>query len=100
MKEYYLKVHNVDSKTIVTVCDKDLLGKEFREGDIVLKVEEPFYGGKLADLEEVINAILSADIVVLTGSKLIEELSKRGLIPKDFALRVGDQLHIQIVREV
>ncbi len=95
-----MKVHRAGQKTVVAVCDEDILGKEFREGNLVLKVDSHFYGGKLVGIEEVVNAILSADIAVITGTKIVEELSRRGLVLREFALRVGDQLHVQIVKEV
>ncbi|NPA97638.1 MAG: DUF424 family protein [Crenarchaeota archaeon] len=100
MDKYYLKIHSSNSKTIVAVCDAELLGKEFREGNLVLRIDEPFYGGKLVDIDEVVQAISSADIVVVTGARLVEELSKRGIVPSSFALKVQGQPHIQIVKEV
>ncbi|MEM0026685.1 MAG: DUF424 family protein [Ignisphaera sp.] len=100
MSLYFMKIHSVGGKKIVAVCDEEILGMVFREGDVVLDISPRFYGGKKADLEEVMNEIMDADIVVLSGKRIVEELDRRGAVIKDHALRVGDQLHIQIVREV
>ncbi len=95
-----MKLHQTGTKVVVAICDEEILGKEFREGNLVLKIDPSFYGGKLVDLEEAIDAIISADIAVISGKRIVEELAKRGIVIKDFALRVANQLHVQIVREI
>ncbi len=100
MDRYFIKIHRGGGKTIVAICDEELLGKVFRDGPVVLDISPKFYGGERADLEKVLEAIRIADIVVASGKRIVEELSKRGLASAEFALRVGDQLHVQIIREV
>ncbi len=95
-----MKIHHRIGKKIVAVCDEEIVGKVFREGNIVLDISPKFYEGKKADLEEVVKEIMDADIVVLSGKRIIEELDKKGLVIKDYALKVGDQLHLQIIKEV
>jgi len=95
-----MRVHNIGGKKIVAVCDEEILGAVFREGDKVLEISPKFYGGKRVDIDQIINEIRDADIVVISGRRIIEELDKRGIIMKEFALKVGDQLHIQIMKEV
>lgn len=98
--KYFLKVHRAQGRNLVAVCDEEILGKVFRDGDVVLEVSVSFYRGDVVDLDRAVEAIRSADIAVITGRRIVEKLSELGIIDKEFALRVGDQLHIQIVREV
>ncbi len=100
MDGYFLKIHRSKGKVIVAICDEEILGKIFRDGPIVLDISTKFYGGKRVDLERVLEAIKMADIVVASGKRIVEELSRRGLASVEFALKVEDQLHIQIIREV
>jgi len=100
MDKYFLKIHRGEGKVVVAICDEEILGKVFRDGPIVLDISTKFYGGERVGLEKVLEAIKIADIVVASGKRIVEELSKRGLASVEFALRVGDQLHIQIIREV
>jgi len=97
---YFLKVHNVEGKKIVAVCDEEILGNVYREGDVVLDVSPVFYGGKRVDLEEVVKAIEEADMAIITGKRIVKELEKRGLVLSEFALKVQDQLHIHIIKEL
>lgn len=95
-----MKIHQYQGYLIVAVCDEEVLGKVFKEGDITLYVSPNFYKGEVVGFEKALEAIKNADIAVITGKRIIEKLAKIGLISKDFALKVGDQLHIQIMREV
>jgi len=40
-----MKVYDTGYGLLVSICDKEVFGKEFKEGEVVLKVSEPFYGG-------------------------------------------------------
>ena len=44
-------------RTVVAVCDKELLGKRFEEGILQLDVKESFYKGKEASEEEVLETL-------------------------------------------
>jgi hypothetical protein len=100
MSMYLLRVHNIDGKKIVAVCDEEIFGHVYREGDIVLDISLNFYGGRRANVEEVVEAINNADMAVISGKRIVSELEKRGLASKEFALSVQGQLHIQMVKEV
>ena len=41
----YLKTYKSGTQFIVAVCDKDLLGKILKEGDVTVEVSEEFYKG-------------------------------------------------------
>uniref|UniRef100_A0A7C4NQR0 DUF424 family protein n=1 Tax=Ignisphaera aggregans TaxID=334771 RepID=A0A7C4NQR0_9CREN len=97
---FYLKIHQYQGYLIVAVCDEEILGKVFKESDVILNVSPNFYKGEIVGFEKALEAIKSADIAVITGKRIVEKLAEIGLISKDFALKVGDQLHVQIVREV
>lgn len=96
---YYLKTYVAQGYRIVAICDEEIIGKIFREGNTVLEVSPNFYMGERVDFEKVLEAIENADIAVITGRRVIEKLSQLGVIDKNFALKVEDQLHIQILKE-
>ncbi|MCX8168341.1 MAG: DUF424 family protein [Ignisphaera sp.] len=90
----------MEGVTMVAVCDEEILGKVFREGDIVLNISSAFYEGKRVGIEEVIEVISTADMVIVSGKRIVNELARRGLAPKEYALEVDGQLHLQIIRGV
>jgi len=97
---FYAKIHRAQGKILVAICDEEILGKEFREGDIVLSVPPSFYKGEKVDLRQAIELIRIADIAVITGKRIVTELIREGLASPLSVLKVGDQLHMQIIREV
>lgn len=98
--KYFLKIHNSQGYTIAAICDEEILGKVFREKGVILDVSPHFYGGEKVDMDRVLEAIRNADIVVITGRRIVEKLAELGVVHREFALEVENQLHIQIVREV
>lgn len=49
----YLKVHNSGSNVVVAICDKEILGKTLKEGNITVTVNEGFFCGEIVDSESV-----------------------------------------------
>jgi hypothetical protein len=92
-----LRVRRVGEEVLVTVCDGELLGKEFKEGDLRLKVSEEFYRGRKASAEECLQAMREATIGNLVGS-IVEDAVREGIIDPRCVLRVEGILHAQFVR--
>lgn len=49
----FLKIHK-SYRNVVAVCDSDLIGKRFEQGDFQLDVRENFYKGEELGEEEII----------------------------------------------
>jgi len=100
--EVYIKVMEVDDaagvRIVVAVCDKELLGKKFSEGEIVLDVNRDFFGGFLADIDEALHYLENAFTAMLVGDNIIKEAIKAGLIHPDAVLRVSGIPYAHIVR--
>ncbi len=98
MGKFYMKKHVSGEGSIVAVCDEEILGKVFREGDLVLEVSESFYGGELVDEREALEQIRIADMAVLAGNRIVSLAIQAGLVHRDAVIRISDQLHAQIMR--
>ena len=100
--EVYIKVMEVDDaagvRIVVAVCDKELLGKKFSEGEIVLDINKDFFGGFLADIDEALHYLENAFTAMLVGDNIIKEAIKAGLIHPDAVLRVSGIPYAHIVR--
>jgi len=95
-----MKFHRYQGHLIVAICDEEIIGKTLKQGNIVLDVTTSFYQGEKVDIDKVIEVVKEADIVVITGRRIVNKLAEKGLIDKNYALEVEGQLHIQIVKEV
>jgi len=92
-----MKVYRVKGEILVAVCDSDIVGKTFREGELKIEVKEGFYGDTEFCEEEVKNALKKATIANITGKKAVNLAIKIGIIDKKNVLKIGDCLHAQMV---
>ena len=101
----YLKVMEVDDglmiKTVVSVCDEELLGKVFREGDKVLAINEEFFGGELLskDFEdEIIEYLRRAYTAMIVGERSVSIALKHKVIHPEAVKKIAGIPYAQIVR--
>ncbi len=94
----YMKKYDTDGKNIVAVCDKSIIGKKFREGALVLKLDECFYKGEDACEGEVKEALLSATIANIAGKKSIACAVECGCIDPDTIIFIEGIPHAQMVQ--
>lgn len=99
----YVRVHKTDEislefKEVVVVCDRELLGKTLREGDVTLVVNEEFFGGFPATLEEAMHYARNASVVVFVGTASVERAIGEGLVHPEAVLKVSGVPYAQVVR--
>ncbi|MCS7373865.1 MAG: DUF424 family protein [archaeon GB-1867-097] len=95
---FYLNVWSRGRDLMVAVCDADILGKTFVEGDLRLEVNETFYKGKLVRLNEALNFLRSASIANIVGVNIVREAIQAGIIHRDAVIWIGGQPHAQLVK--
>ncbi len=94
----YIKKYDTEGHTIVAVCDKNIIGKKFKEGKLVLKLDSSFYKGDEANETEVKDALLSATIANIAGEKAIACAVECGCIDPDAIIFIEDIPHAQMIR--
>ncbi len=94
----YLKIYQTESKIMVAVCDQELIGKTFCEGELTIQATEEFYKGDIATTSEVGKALEEATIVNLLGEKAVACAVKKGYIDRENVLIVDGVPHAQWVR--
>ncbi len=94
----YMKKYDTEGHVIVAVCDREILGKKFREGKLVLKLDNSFYKGDEADETEVKEALSSATIANIAGEKAIACAVECGCIDPDAIIFIEGIPHAQMIR--
>jgi len=84
-------------KTVVAVCDDDLLGKKFEEGELQLDLTSDFYKGEKMDEKDIGDLLRNADAVNLVGEKSVKLGLNEGIIEKDHILKIDDIPNAQAV---
>lgn len=94
----FMKKYDTDGKMIVAVCDKDIIGKKFKEGNLVLKLDESFYKGCEACEDEIQEALACASIANIAGERAIACAVGCGCIDPDTVIYIDGIPHAQMVQ--
>lgn len=93
-----VRSYKTEQGLMVAVCDSNLLGETFKEGEIRIEVTESFYGGDKTTTEEAKTELDSAVIANLVGEKSVNLGIEIGLIDEENVLYVDGVPHAQMVR--
>ncbi len=91
------KHKTINGQVILAVCDNDLIGKKFVEGDLQLDLSSDFYKGEGADEEKIKELLKEAYIVNLAGKKCVEFGLKLGIIEESHIIKIKGIPHAQCV---
>jgi uncharacterized protein len=95
----YLKIHHTnDGSSVVAVCDRELLNKRIRHGEIEIHVSEYFYGTTPASEAEVAKALMDANNINIIGKRAAAIAAGLGLIEPSGCLLIDGIPHAQIFR--
>jgi hypothetical protein len=93
----YVKVHRSPGEVLVAVCDREILGRCFSEGDIRLEVSKAFYKGELVSLGRLSEFLSNASMANLTGNWVVGEALDLGFLSEEHILEVSGVKHAQII---
>jgi len=93
----YLKSYIVNKEILVAVCDSELIGRTFREGELHLSVNQDFFKGSPADEHEVKKALEDATIANLVGEQSVACGIDSGIIDEHCVITIDGIPHAQMV---
>jgi len=83
----YLKIHK-SYRNVVSLCDKELIGKIFEEGKLQLDIRENFYLGEEVSEEKAVEQlkkqVLEGAIFNIIGDKSIKTAEKAHIITSNY----------------
>jgi hypothetical protein len=93
-----LNERDTDEGLLVAVCDDDVLGETFEDGDVSLTVSEEFYGGDEVDEQAVVESLARATVANIVGTKAVELAIREGFVEEANVLDVETTRHAQFLR--
>ena len=93
-----LKERQTPKGLLVSVCDHDILGETFENGDISLTVTEDFYGGDHVDESAVLESLERAAVANLVGTRAVSLAMEHGFVAEGNVLEIGETIHAQFLR--
>ena len=86
-----VKIHkNQLGQEIIAVCDSDLIGKKFEEGNKQLDLTTDFYKGEEKTEGEIGDLMRNAYIVNLVGEKAIALAVKENIIAEEHIIKIAN----------
>ena len=95
-----MKIHSEKGGVVVALCDKELLGRVFKEGEVTLNLKDyrEFYDGETASEPAVLKQLKNASSANLVGEKSVALAIKRGFGRKEDVRTVQGVPHLQVYR--
>ena len=92
-----VKIHSSDKRTIVSICDKDLIGKKIEDKDLQIDISGYFYKGKEISEKETLKIIENADSLNIVGEKSIRFAVKNNLVDESQVIKIKNIPHAIII---
>jgi len=77
----FLKIHYRNEIETVACCDEDLLNQVYKEGNLQIKISNPFFGGNLISMEEAIEILKQASYFNIVGENIVNEAVSSKILP-------------------
>ena len=88
-----------DGQIIMAMCDEDILGNSFEEGEAVLDLTSEFYKGEAISEEERNEMADEAHLINAAGKESVAWVIKRGLADEENIIRIHGVPNVQILIE-
>ncbi|AQL42648.1 hypothetical protein BV210_07960 [Halorientalis sp. IM1011] len=93
-----LNERDTEEGLLVSVCDPDVLGETFENGEVSLTVEADFYDGEEVDEEAVVDSLARCAVANIVGTRSVEVAIEHGFVEEGNVLDLGETRHAQMLR--
>jgi hypothetical protein len=88
-----VKKHQRPGRLIIAVCDKELLGKKFEEGEKILDLTSDFYQGDEMSEEDLKALLPESYLLDFVGKEAVEFALQNDLVEKENILKIDNIPH-------
>jgi hypothetical protein len=97
MPELLLNERETPKGRLVSVCDADLLGEEFDNGDVSLTVDAAFYDGNRVEEETVVASLARCSVANIVGTRAVALAVEHGFVDEANVLEFEGTRHAQLL---
>lgn len=83
---------------LVSICDGDVLGETFEDGEVSLTVTEDFYGGESVTSEAAVRVLGEATVANIVGVESVQLAIDHGFVDEENVLEIDGTLHAQYLQ--
>ena len=89
--QFSVKSSNYQNKSMLNICDAELLGKKIIEGDLTMHISENYYGERFVEKDEAESLLNNSLIINMAGKETVSLALKLG---------IGSENGVKIVSDV
>lgn len=95
------KINSAQGRVVLAVCDSELLGKKFEEGNRQLDLTVDFYKGEEKTEEEIAELFKKINYINLVGEKSVALGIKEGIVQEEHVIKIAGIPHAEtlIIKE-
>ncbi len=98
MIHLFIKIHEAQNKRMVAYCDRELLGKTLKDGDIHFEISEEFYGKQEGTADELRHELAGCTIANIIGERAVGVAIDCGAVDADSVIYINGVPHAQMMR--
>lgn len=92
------KIHGSGQSSVLAVCDKEVLGKTFKQENIELFVSEFFFGGEQLTEEDFREKLREFGNINIVGNKAVRIALEEELVLEENIIEIQNIKHVQIFK--
>jgi hypothetical protein len=77
--QFSVRVSEYQKKTMLNICDAELLGKKIVQDDLTMNISESYYGNRFVDQEEAESLLQNSSIINMVGKETVSLSVKIGV---------------------
>jgi len=89
----FIKEHIYNHRKLLSICDGNLIGKTFEEGNFVINVSKNFYQGEPMFENDILNLIEDGILLNIVGEESVNFALKNKLIEKFGIIKIKNIPH-------
>jgi len=94
-----LKIHRAsECREVVGICDRELVERTFKEGEITLFISESFFGNQPVSEDEVIRVLSTSDNITIFGKRCVDLAIRQGVVEPESCLMVEGIPYVTVVQ--
>ena len=97
MAELLLNERETGKGRLVSVCDADLIGETFENGDLSLTVNADFYEGEVAGEDEIVGSLAKCSVANIVGAEAVGLAIEHGFVDEENVLDIDGTRHAQLL---
>ncbi|MFB6233397.1 MAG: DUF424 domain-containing protein [Haloarculaceae archaeon] len=97
MPDLLLAERDTDKGLLVSVCDADVIGETFENGDASLTVDPDFYEGEASGEEAVVASLARCSVANIVGTRAVGLAIEEGFVDEANVLEFEGTRHAQLL---